>query len=269
MFAARVTIEELDDLPRLALASELFRNLWGKDEKLGPPVNADLLRAMSHSGNYVTAAFDGRGEMQGALVGFLGRHHGRDHLHSHILGVRPADQARGAGFALKLHQRQWAIERGLDSVQWTFDPLVRRNAYFNLTKLGAEIDRYLVNFYGVMDDEQNHQDESDRILVRWDLRRAGADATDPPATPGSDPGASRPEPLLSADSDGTPVVSAAHPRTPTASIHVPEDIVRMRAEQPEIARAWRLALRQVLGTALNAGYRCQGVTRSGNYLLAR
>src|SRR4029077_5706779 len=100
-------------------------------------------------------------------------------------------------------------------VEWTFDPLVRRNAYFNLTKLGAEAARYLVDFYGPMDDGINTGDESDRLLIRWDL-----------------------------DSEKTAAAAAGKPLElrPDASsllVPLPDDIVALRREDPELARRWR------------------------------
>ena len=102
----------------------------------------------------------GRGTLIGAAVAFFGI----DHLHSHITGVDPATQSRGVGFALKLHQRAWALDRRIESVHWTFDPLVGRNAYFNLHKLGARAIEYLPDFYGRMTDGINGGDAtSDRL----------------------------------------------------------------------------------------------------------
>src|ERR687886_297223 len=88
-------------------------------------------------------------------------------LHSHITGVAPTDAHRGIGFALKLHQRAWALARGVRLVVWTFDPLVARNAWFNLAKLGALPTAYLESFYGAMSDGINAGEESDRVLVDW------------------------------------------------------------------------------------------------------
>ena len=76
------------------------------------------------------------------------------------------------GFALKLHQRAWCLDRGITLMEWTYDPLVARNAYFNLSKLGATVAEYLPDFYGVMGDGINRFDESDRILVHWPLEDA-------------------------------------------------------------------------------------------------
>ena len=80
-----------------------------------------------------------------------------------------ANSRRNVGYALKLHQRAWALQRGIATITWTFDPLVRRNAYFNLAKLGVRATRYLPNFYGAMQDPINAGDDTDRLLVDWDL----------------------------------------------------------------------------------------------------
>ena len=75
--------------------------------------------------------------MVGAALGFLGSDDRGTYLHSYIAGVKEALRGGNVGFALKQHQRAWTLEHGLTRVTWTFDPLVRRNAYFNLVKLGA------------------------------------------------------------------------------------------------------------------------------------
>ena len=66
--------------------------------------------------------------------------------------MAPSHQGTAVGFVLKQHQRSWALERDIDTIEWTFDPLVRRNAYFNLTKLGARLVGYVDNFYGKLHD---------------------------------------------------------------------------------------------------------------------
>ena len=79
-------------------------------------------------------------------MGWLGGHPPHElHMHSHILGVLPGSETHGLGFDLKQHQRRWCLARGVTVMEWTTDPLVRRNAYFNVTKLGAEAPTYLVN----------------------------------------------------------------------------------------------------------------------------
>lgn len=64
-------------------------------------------------------------------------------LHSHVSGVSADARGRGVGRALKRHQRVWALTPGVGTVTWTFDPLLHRNARFDLAVLGAVADGYL------------------------------------------------------------------------------------------------------------------------------
>ena len=255
-------IEELSALDDLRELAELFAVVWGRPGE--PPISSDLLRAMAHSGNYL-AGTRADGRLIGGIVGWLGGRPPHElHMHSHILGVVPGTETRGLGFALKQHQRRWCLERGVAAVEWTFDPLVRRNAYFNLTKLGAEAARYLVDFYGTMNDGINAGDESVRILIRWELtsEKAMLAAEGRPAQPAVDEGAAR---ILSVGTDEAPVTQKLE--GPSALLQVPDDIVALRRRAPELARAWRLAVRAALGEAMSAGYRITSVTRDGWYVL--
>jgi len=262
-------IKELTELDQLRELSRLFAGVWQRSGE--PPVGSDILKALAHSGNYVAGAY-GEGALLGGLVGWLGGTPPDDmHLHSHILGVIPGRDARGVGFALKQHQRRWCLERGIKVMEWTTDPLIRRNAYFNLNKLGARAARYLVNFYGQMADGLNAGEESDRLLVVWDLESQTAQAaaagrsTHADVASSAASGAAR---RLEIGASGEPVA------TPNASAavllcQVPEDIVAVRQHEPELARAWRIALRAALTGALAEGYEIKDATRSGWYVLRR
>ena len=235
-------IKELESMPEMHELAELFATIWGRPGE--PPIDSSTLQALSHSGNYVVGAYSGK-RMVGGLIGWLGGHPPGDlHLHSHILGVLSDTEARGLGFELKQHQRAWCIDRGVTSIEWTFDPLVRRNAHFNLVKLGADAVEYLVDFYGPMDDGINTGDESDRLLVRWNLHseRAAAAAAGGPLVVQPDAGA-----LL---------------------VPVPEDIVAIRRDDHELARRWRHQVREALGGAMSRGFRVTGFTRAFEYVLS-
>jgi predicted GNAT superfamily acetyltransferase len=250
-------IRELGELEELQALVDLFAEIWGRAGE--PPLNADTLRALAHSGNYIAGAF-AAGRMVGGLIGWMGGDPRRElFMHSHILGVLPGLEARGLGFELKQHQRHWCLERGLKVMEWTTDPLVRRNAYFNLTKLGAEAHEYLVNFYGEMRDDINAGEESDRLLVRWrlDSERAEPDVEKLRAW-GADA-------ILTAGSAGEPVTANSSARV--LICQVPEDIVALRRSDPSLAREWRMALRDTLGGAMRRGYVVIGATRSGWYVL--
>jgi predicted GNAT superfamily acetyltransferase len=265
---AGVRIGRLDDIDAIHEASRLFNRVWVTPETQ-PLISASTLRALSHSGNYVYAAYDGS-EMVGAIVGFIGYDHGSLQLHSHMTGVSAKLQGKSVGFALKQHQRAWALERGMNHVTWTFDPLVRRNAYFNLTKLGASVTAYYTSFYGQMNDGINDKDETDRVLIEWHLE--SPQATEASVRQLSAPDLGNPERLdsriaLAVGSDGAPIEQ--HRSADTLLVCVPEDIVELRHRDEELAHQWRLALRNVLGSALNDGYDAVGMTRSGFYILQR
>jgi predicted GNAT superfamily acetyltransferase len=267
--AAELDVAEIDDVEGLQRVSALLDVVWSNGDD-APIMGTNTLKALSHSGNYVAGAWSGR-ELVGALVGFHGRYGGRPQLHSHILGVTPRAQGRAVGYALKLHQRAWALARDIGMVTWTFDPLVRRNAYFNLSKLGASITAYYDDFYGPMSDGINAGDESDRVLVEWDLASSAvADAADGRR---HDPSFDRVREdggtvVLSEGADGVPVVRAVD-GAPALLLQLPEDIVAMRGRDPRAGAAWRRGLRATLGVAVRRGYRAVGMTRSGWYVLRR
>ncbi|WP_431901770.1 GNAT family N-acetyltransferase [Nonomuraea sp. bgisy101] len=262
--AGGLAVRELTGPVEHREAERLLALVWRMGQG-SPPVSGDLMRALSHAGAYVAGAYLGR-DMVGVTAGFLGGRPGSAiELHSHITGVLPRVQGRRVGFALKLHQRAWALERGIDTVVWTFDPLVRRNAYFNLAKLGARVASYLVDFYGEMPDGPNAGHGSDRLLVRWPLRapHVAAAAAGRPVDVLDVGGAV----LLDTDPDGRPRRRAPQ-AAETMLCAVPDDIDVLRRRAPGLARQWRHEVRAAFATALACGARVSGMTRSGWYVLA-
>ncbi len=255
-----VEIRELNDVDDLVSLAELFAVVWGRAGDA--PIGSDVLKALANSGNYIAGAFEG-GRLIGGLVGWFGGVPPHDlHLHSHILGVLSGSDARGVGFDLKQHQRRWSIARQVKVIEWTTDPLVRRNVYFNLAKLGAQAPEYLVNVYGAMRDGINAGEESDRLLIRWQLDSKVAEEA----------AAGRPRELEAEGDAVLTVGSAGEPlfKASSASVivcQVPDDIVAIRRSDPSLGRAWRIALRQSLGGAMKSGYSIAGATRSGWYVL--
>ncbi|GAA2353047.1 GNAT family N-acetyltransferase [Nonomuraea africana] len=242
-----IEIRELHRLEEFAEAFRLFTGIWGF-EPGNQPVNPEMMRALSHAGNYVAGAYDG-GVMVGASVAFFAEGAA---LHSHITG---ALVGRGIGFALKRHQRAWALDRGLERVTWTYDPLVRRNAHFNLAKLGARPEEYLPGFYGAMDDAVNKGDESDRLLAVWRLAA--------PAGPYTVEGAR----VALRAVTGRPVTGDLDAKV--LLVAVPEDVEALRKEDPGAAKAWRYAVRDVLGGLLDDGARVTGFHAKTYYVVER
>jgi predicted GNAT superfamily acetyltransferase len=263
---ARVRVAELTDLESLQAAAALYQDVWQTDLRTAP-VSPDLMRALSHAGGYVAGAFDG-GRLVAASLAFHtdGAEAG---LHSHISAVLPDVQGRDVGRALKLHQRAWALERGITTISWTYDPLLRRNAWFNVTKLAARAVGYLVDFYGIMDDAQNVGDESDRVVALWSLEEAHVEQAadgerfEPDADALVDGGAV----LALRDVDGRPRASSVPRGTRRVLVQIPADIQVLRRTDPALARAWRETGRSVLDPLLAGPYVATGFTRSGCYLL--
>lgn len=235
MGESALEIRTLDSAAEMVAVSTVFQQIWGSST---PLVGVELLRAIAHSGGYVAGAFDS-GNVVGASFGFLARHRGVPALHSHVTGVLPGVQHAGVGRAMKLHQREWAAANDLDWITWTFDPLVRRNAWFNIAVLGAEISDYCVNFYGEMHDSVNAHDETDRLVVAWRT----TDTNQP----------------MNAESAAAATV---------AHVATPPDIVVLRRTDADTARQWRERVRTELGGRLADGGSVVGFTRDGDYLVA-
>lgn len=234
-----IEIRMLTTADEMVEAVELFKQVWGSPTEL---VRLEMMMAISHSGGYVSAAYDtshDEATILGASVGILARHLDRPALHSHVTGLLPGARNIGLGRSMKLHQRAWAAGRGLEWIVWTYDPLVRRNAWFNIAVLGVEVHEYLESFYGEMTDAINVGDESDRLLVAWNV---AADLPDDAR-------------------DGHDVAGAQ-------LVPTPDDIVALRRIDPAAVGRWRAETREALSTALAAGRRVVGFTRDGEYVIA-
>ena len=220
-----------------ALIAELFDKVWDVKSMVSP----EIMTASLHNGGYgsviyidskpVVAAFALVGR---ALPGLIG-----PNLHSHATGVLPEFVGMGIGETIKRHQWDWAKENGFDSITWTFDPLVRRNAHFNLVKLGARVLGYHQNFYGELDDGINAGEQSDRVLVRWDV--AGFDA-----------------PFGN---------SFVEPSKTAVVIETPVDIEQLRKTDRVQSDGWRARQRAAFESAQLAGLSVVGLSRDFAYVL--
>jgi predicted GNAT superfamily acetyltransferase len=265
--AAGVSVREIADLGELAAVCRLYDEIWRPDPH-NPPVTAELLRALTKAGNYVVGAFDA-GQLMGACVGFFGPPTEAT-MHSHIAGVSAAAHGRSVGFALKVHQRAWAMRRGVTTVGWTFDPLISRNAYFNVVKLGATPAEYLTNFYGGMHDGINANDDSDRLLVEWDLYAPSVAAACGGAVQPCDADGELARGAvigLARSAHGAPVAGTLDGAT--VLVAVPSDIETLRPADPGLAKEWRVAVREALAALMAGGARVAGFDRAGWYVVER
>ncbi|MCA0347237.1 MAG: GNAT family N-acetyltransferase [Actinobacteria bacterium] len=232
-------IREMSGAAEEAQVIDLLDHIWGRSKE-NSVLPKEFLRVLGKTGNYIAGAFVD-GELIGASLGLHSSPERRT-LHSHISGVTSNLVGKSVGYALKLHQRAWALSRGIDTIEWTYDPLISRNANFNIRKLGATPVEYLENFYGPMTDSINAGDSSDRLLVRWHLRDPAVLA------------------LLAHDSR-VPVPSGS------STVTIPDDIEAMRTSDPEQAKQWRLSVREQLTNLLSAGGQIIGFERGTGYIL--
>lgn len=246
---SQVLIRELHEPEELTDARIVFDDVWPSSDG-GTQVRSNLLRALVHAGGYCSAAYDvTTGALLGATLGFMGRSEdGQPFLHSHMSGVVEGHRNRHIGSAMKLHQRWWALREGVPVIAWTFDPLVRRNAYINLCKLGVEVRGYHVNFYGEMHDAINAGDPTDRVVAWWEVDSQRAEE----ATAGER------VPLPDADLRGVRDVIL---------VDTPYDIVDLRERDAHKARDWRLTVRQQLSDAMAEDRFVDAITDEGAYVV--
>jgi predicted GNAT superfamily acetyltransferase len=159
-----ITIRPCTELAEFAQCIALQKAIWGDSDRDLVPQHIFVVAAQT--GGQVLGAYDGD-KLIGFLLALVGLYEGRVCLHSHMTGVYPAYQNYGIGRRLKLAQREDALARGIEMVEWTFDPLKSRNAYFNIVRLGAIIRTYLPNVYGQTSSHLDRGLPTDRFLAEW------------------------------------------------------------------------------------------------------
>jgi predicted GNAT superfamily acetyltransferase len=155
------TLEEFEECVRIEHLT------WGPE--LAEPTG--MFVVARHTGGQVFAAFDGE-KMVGFTLALAGTRAGKTFLHSHQTAVLPEYRDRGVGRALKLFQREDALSREINLVEWTFDPLELKNAYFNFVRLGAVARRLIPNCYGITPSPLHSGIPTDRLVAEWWLDSA-------------------------------------------------------------------------------------------------
>lgn len=221
----------------------LQKAVWGFDDIELLPVR--LFVVATKVGGQVFGAFDGE-RMIGFVLSIPGlKPGGGSYLHSHMLGVMPEYRDRGVGRMLKLKQREDALARGISLIEWTFDPLELKNAFFNMERLGAIVRRYVENQYGTTTSHLHGGLPTDRCVAEWWLDSPHASAI----LAGSAPG-----------------------RDVQERIEVPVDINTLRHEEPRRAREIQKSLGERLVSCFDRGLAVIGFeksTRAGTYLMGR
>ena len=220
-----------------ALIADLFDKVWDVKSMVSP----EIMTASLHNGGYGSVIYiDSR--PVGAAFALVGRALpglNGPNLHSHATGVLPEFVGKGIGEMIKRHQWDWAKENGFDTITWTFDPLVRRNAHFNVIKLGATVLGYHQNFYGELDDGINAGEQSDRVLVRWNVA-----------------GVAAPQANTFVEPSQTAVV-----------IETPADIEQLRKTDRVQSDGWRARQRAAFDSAQLSGLSVVGLSNDFSYVL--
>ena len=158
------TLNTAEDFHRAEIAQ---REIWGIEDST-EIVPKDLMIIAQRNGGLALGAYNDSKEMIGVLFGFLGRTTENHWKHcSHMMGVLPAYRRVGVGEALKIYQREFVLNQGVDLITWTVNPLEGVNASLNFGKLGVICRSYDRNFYGDMADGLNRGLPSDRFEVEW------------------------------------------------------------------------------------------------------
>jgi predicted GNAT superfamily acetyltransferase len=163
-----VTIRKCEALAEMQACFGLQKEVWKFSDADLIPVRMFVVAAKI--GGHVIGAFvqtNGGGELIGFALAIPGMRNGHCYLHSHMLAVRQQYRDGGLGRRMKLYQREDALARGFELMEWTFDPLEIKNAYLNIEKLGAIARRYNVNQYGITSSPLQGGLPTDRLVAEW------------------------------------------------------------------------------------------------------
>jgi predicted GNAT superfamily acetyltransferase len=164
-----MVIRKCHQLDEMRACVALQKEVWNfSDAELVP---LRMFVVADKVGGQVIGAFEiSGGEMAGFALAIPGARGGNSYLHSHMLAVRKQHQNAGLGRRIKLFQRDDALARGFELIEWTFDPLEIKNAFLNIEKLGAIARRYSVNQYGITSSPLQGGLPSDRLVAEWWLK---------------------------------------------------------------------------------------------------
>jgi chorismate synthase len=244
-------LETADDFRACA---DLQRLTWGAE--FTDLVPAHLMKISQRIGGLAAGAFDESEALLGFVFGMTGVRNGSLVHWSDMLAVRAESRGLGFGRLLKQYQREQLLAIGVPLIEWSFDPLVARNAHLNLVRLGAEVSEYVVDMYGESTSDLHQGLGTDRLVVGWSIVSdpGGGSSRGLPAMQGAWPETSSRVAARGRESDSpsAPGVEGSHRQI---RISIPLDIHQVRAASPEAARGWRDSTRASFLEAMRDGYR--------------
>jgi predicted GNAT superfamily acetyltransferase len=270
-------LRDLDTLDDFDAVMRLQRDVWG--EHYDDVVPRSMFVVAVKTGGILVGAEDETGRLVGFVFSVPGVRHGRPLQWSHMLGVTPQARGHALGLRLKLAQRDRAIARGIDLVEWTYDPLLAGNAHLNVRRLGCVVETYLENVYGASISPLHAGSPTDRFIASWHVASPHvARRVESGALVARDASVGEARQVLATRAagsfrapDGDPDLDCDEVRL---RVELPAGFARMLGEAPDLALAWRHAARRVFHTYFARGYRVvdvdagPGIERP-SYLLAR
>ncbi len=247
-----VEIRELSSIGEMVAAEAIQKEVWGLETIPHPK---EILIPVQHEGGLLVGAFTPDQRLVGLLFGFPTYDPAAQH--SQLLATLEDWRGLGIGARLKWFQRDWCLERGIQLVRWTVDPLRAANASLNIRSLGATSSIYYADYYGPMLGIDAGA-PTDRLLIEWrlDSLRVAERSRGIPEDRGFTEvqAANRVE-------GGRPVDLRCNLSTPCVLIRLPEDFVQLAKADPELALNWRLQTRSLFQACFTAGYRISEYTR--------
>ena len=239
--AGQVVVRPCTSLADLRRCVEVQKAVWSNGWSGLTPLTVFVVA--TKVGGQVLGAFNGT-DLLGFVMSLPAVRLGTCYLHSHILAVLPGHRNQGVGRALKIGQYKHASRRGVALIEWTFDPLDLKNAYFNIAGLGAVVRRVLPNFYGPSSSPLHGRLPTDRMLAEWHLCT------------------SRVQSSLRGD--------AYVPKSNAIQLFLPLNIAEIRQVDPDEAEHIQWQLRRDLMRWLRRGYAVTAFTfdeQNGTYFL--
>lgn len=235
--ASNLEVRAITSTADLRELRQLFDLTWPSSST---QLTQNLGTALIHSGAVLTGAFKDSQLVAGALA-IISNHSGVIALHSHMAATHPDYRGQGYGALVKYEQAAIAAEQGIQTITWTFDPLVLRNAKLNILNLGVTIKKFVPDFYGEMEDAINANDLTDRLWCEWHLNQDRA-------------------------------LNAPYQQMPKGAltaISIVEDIGVVKNLEPAQARVLRLAMRNELTQALDGTNEVKGLSVDNEYLIGK
>jgi predicted GNAT superfamily acetyltransferase len=248
------TAEEYD------MCIRMQHDIWG--ETFTEVVPRTILRVTQRIGGVTAGAFDANGRLMGFVFGMTGTQDGSLVHWSDLLAVRPDARNKGIGQRLKLFQRELLVPLGVRRMYWTYDPLVAKNAYMNIVKLGARPVEYVVNMYGGNTKSALHGSlGTDRLIVAWELAQPGSTQRDKPAAPPDTSGVVGTANPIERSNPPHVTIAEHLPEAPAIRIEIPADVQALIEENFETAMEWRAATRRAFTHYVSRGYRVTAFSR--------